>query len=279
MNSAGRTETGLRVQNHFVREAVAERYVLGRPEFHPGLIETLRSLLEARRYGAALDVGCGTGASTRPLIRLAGRVVGLDSSLAMLAHARRLSKMGYVAGGAEELPFRAGSFDLLTVSLTFHWLDRKRFLPEALRVLHRYGLVVVYDNFFAGRAEEGGDDGMGQWMRDVYWKRYPYPPRFPLDFTPGDLVEPGFRCESQDKYKNLVEFSRERLVDYLVTQTNVIAAVEEGEDDIDEVRRWLLRELAPFFGTRESRRFVFEGPIWILRPERIGDEMSAYIPS
>lgn len=178
--------------------------------------------------------------------------------------------MSYVAGRAEELPIRAGSFDLLTVSLTFHWLDRERFLPEALRVLNRHGRVVVYDNFFAGRAEEGGEDGMGQWMRDVYWKRYPYPSRFPLDFTAGDLVEPGFRCEMHDEYQNLVEFTRERLVDYLVTQTNVIAAVEEGDECIDDVRGWLLCELASFFEGRESRRFIFECPIWILRPTRIG---------
>jgi hypothetical protein len=68
-----------------------------------------------------------------------------------------------------------------------------------------------------------------------------------------------------DEYQNVMEFTRERLVDYLVTQTNVIAAVEEGEEDIDEVRRWLLRELAPFFRGRESRRSIFEGPVWILR--------------
>jgi ubiquinone/menaquinone biosynthesis C-methylase UbiE len=253
------------VKNHFARESVAERYALGRPEFHPGLIEILGSRLGKGRFGTALDVGCGTGASTRPLIRLTRRVVGLDPSLAMLAHARRLSEGGYVAGRAEELPFKAGSFGLLTVSLTFHWLDRERFLPEALRVLNGHGRVVVYDNFFVGKAEEGEEDGMAQWMRDIYWKKYPYPPRFPLDFTVGDFVEPGFRCEMHDEYQNVMEFTRERLVDYLVTQTNVIAAVEEGEEDIDEVRRWLLRELAPFFRGRESRRSIFEGPVWILR--------------
>ncbi len=172
--------------------------------------------------------------------------------------------MSYEAGRAEELPFRAGSFDLLTVSLTFHWLDRERFLSEALRVLNPCGLVVVYDNFFAGRTEEG--EGTGQWMREVYWTRYPYPPRFPMDFAPGELVQPGFRCEARDEYRNLVDLTRERLVDYLVTQSNVIAAVEEGEEDIDEVRGWLLRELAAFFEGRESRRFIFDGPVWILRP-------------
>ena len=185
----------------------------------------------------------------------------------MLSHAYRSPHASYVGGWAEELPFRTDSFDLLTVSLAFHWLDRKRFLSEALRVLDRTGLLVVYDNFFAGRREDDEDQGLGQWMRDIYWRRYPYPPRSAMDFAPGESVDPGFQCESRNEYENSVEFSRERLVDYLVTQTNVIAAVEEGEEDIDEVRGWLLRELASFFEGGESRRFVFECPIWILRPK------------
>ena len=209
------------MRNHFATESVAARYAQGRPEFHANLIEILRPRLERRQYATALDVGCGTGASTRPLNHLTRRAVGLDSSLAMLSHAYRSPHASYVGGWAEELPFRTDSFDLLTVSLAFHWLDRKRFLSEALRVLDRTGLLVVY----------------------------------------------GFQCESRNEYENSVEFSRERLVDYLVTQTNVIAAVEEGEEDIDEVRGWLLRELASFFEGGESRRFVFECPIWILRPK------------
>ncbi len=254
------------MRNHFVSESVAARYARGRPEFHASVIESLRPSFEERQLITVLDVGCGTGSSTRPLTRLARLVVGLDPSLAMLTHARRTPRTGYVTGRAEELPFRTGSFDLLTVSLAFHWLDRERFLTEALRILGRTGLLVVYDNFIAGRTEDGEDESIGQWMRDIYWRRYPYPPRSPVDFAPGENVEPGFRCESRDEYQNLVDFTRERLVDYLVTQTNVIAAVEEGEEGIDEVRGWLLRELASFFEGRGSRNFVFEGPIWILRP-------------
>jgi ubiquinone/menaquinone biosynthesis C-methylase UbiE len=195
------------------------------------------------------------------------RAVGLDSSLAMLSHAYRSPHASYVGGRAEELPFRTDSFDLLTVSLAFHWLDRRLFLTEALRVLGCTGLLVVYDNFFAGRTGDDEDEGLGQWMRDIYWRRYPYPPRSTVDFAPEESVDPGFQCETRNEYQNIVEFSRERLVDYLVTQTNVIAAVEEGEECIDDVRGWLLRELASFFEGRESRRFIFECPIWILRPK------------
>ncbi|HKY60271.1 MAG TPA: class I SAM-dependent methyltransferase [Gemmatimonadota bacterium] len=230
------------------------------------MIEKLRPHLEPWRFAAALDIGCGTGASARPLTSVARRVVGLDPSLAMLAHAGRSRAVDYVAGRAEALPFETGSFDLLTVSSAFHWLDRDRFLAEALRVVSPAGRLVVYDNFFANETEDGGAEGIGSWLREIHWKRYPYPPRASVEFAPGENVDPGFRCETRDEYQNLVEFTRDGLVDYLVTQTNVIAAVEEGDESMDEVRGWLLRDLAPFFEGHESRRLMFECPIWILRP-------------
>lgn len=256
------------MRNHFGSESVAARYALGRPEFHAIVIDRLRRRLEPSRLTTALDAGCGTGASTRPLTRLARRAVGLDPSLAMLAHAAPSPQSDYVAGGAEELPFRTGSFDLLTVSSAFHWLDRDRFLVEALRVLRREGLLVVYDNFLTGEMDDGADKGdIAQWMRSVYWKRYPYPPRAPVEFELGERVAPGFQCETHDEYRNRMEFTKGELIDYLVTQTNVIGAVEEGVEDIEEVRRWLSRELALFFHDRRARSFVFDGPIWVLRPE------------
>lgn len=254
------------MRNHFETESVAARYARGRPEFHAKIIESLCPPPGQRKFAAALDVGCGTGASTRPLTRIARRVIGLDPSMAMLAQAGRHPRRGFVAGRAEGLPFRTASFDLLTISSAFHWLDRERSLTEASRILGRPGQLVVYDIFITGRTEDG-DEGIGPWLRDAFWRAYPLPPRSSVDFTAGEKVDPGFRCDVRDEYRISVEFTREGLVDYLVTLTNVIAAVEEGEEDIDEVRRWLLRQLAPFFHDTPSRRFAFEGPIWILHPE------------
>lgn len=257
------------VRNHFATEPVAARYAWGRPEFHDRIVESLRAHLDRDGFATALDVGCGTGASTRPLTRFTRRVIGLDPSLPMLARAHRAPQPSYVAGWAEALPFRSGTFDLLTVSQAFHWFERERFLAEALRLLDPTGLLVIYDSFFAGSTVDPKDEGrLGSWMRENYWRRYPYPPRSSFDFAPGEDLAPGFRCESRDEHQVAMELTRERLVDYLVTQTNVIAAVDECGQDIDVVRGWLLRELAPFFVDSGSRMFVFEGPIWFLRPHR-----------
>jgi SAM-dependent methyltransferase len=67
-----------------------------------------------------LDIGCGTGASSRSVARLApeGRVVGIDLSSPMLARAREaaerdgLRNLEFVQGDAQVHPFPADAFDL-----------------------------------------------------------------------------------------------------------------------------------------------------------------------
>ena len=67
-----------------------------------------------------LDVGCGTGQTTREAAHAAfdGSAVGVDVSVAMLEHARRLSdaegtrNVTYEVGDAQTHPFPAARFDL-----------------------------------------------------------------------------------------------------------------------------------------------------------------------
>src|SRR5215472_14749299 len=65
----------------------------------------------------ALDVGCGTGFLCLELAARGHRVTGIDFAPAMLAEARRKAAQSGAAirfeeADAEQMPFRAGSFDL-----------------------------------------------------------------------------------------------------------------------------------------------------------------------
>jgi ubiquinone/menaquinone biosynthesis C-methylase UbiE len=90
-----------------------------------------------------LDVACGTGFVTR---FLAGDVVGLDQSDAMLAVAsEQAPNAGYRAGDALDLPFEDCSFERVFTSHFYGHLeedDRERFLAEARRVAPQ---LVVFD--------------------------------------------------------------------------------------------------------------------------------------
>jgi len=142
-------------------------------------------------------------------------------------------------------------------------MNRSAFFPEARRVLRPQGWLVVYDNYFCARMEESR--AFQAWGRDHYLTKYPSPPRASVGFSAEDMEQVGFHFIGQEDYQNFVQFSLETLVDYLVTQSNVVVAVEGGKEKIEDVRRWLTENLAPFFAGRAEATFMFRGPIWYLR--------------
>jgi len=132
------------LNNPFTSENGVATYDRARPYFHPRIASRLGEILPPHARGVALDAACGTGHSTVAVQLIADRVVGLDASRAMLNQRRTSNAVAYVQGSAEELPFRDGSFDLVTVALALHWFDRVAFLKEAYRVLRRSSWLVVY---------------------------------------------------------------------------------------------------------------------------------------
>ena len=150
---------------------------------------------------------------------------------------------------------------MITVSSAFHWLNRSRFLGEARRALRDNGWLIIYDNFFSGRMIE--NPKYEDWNKNSYLRRYPTPPRNRAPLNEGDLIRAGFRLLEKETYSSEVLFSLDELVNYLVTQTNVIAAVERGDERVEDVRAWLRGELAPIFIGRR-RTFPFGGTIFYL---------------
>jgi SAM-dependent methyltransferase len=96
--------------------------------------------------GAALDIGCGTGAMVNDLGEMSFEpVVGVDPSRVALAHARRTShRNSLVASVAEHLPFADGSFACVTsLDVIEHLDDDESALAEYLRVVVPGGAIIV----------------------------------------------------------------------------------------------------------------------------------------
>jgi len=249
--------------NLFGYRTAARRYTKGRPYFHPKVIARVRDFLgRSRPFGAALDVGCGSGLSTLALAEIARRVVGVDASAEMVALAPPQARVSYTVAPAEELPFGDGSFELLTASQAFHWFDRPRFLAEAHRVLRPGGHLVVYDHYFGARLEE--NESFRAWFREQYLGKYPSPKRGEIVFTESEALEYGFRLLGGEHYDDALRFTPESLIDYLTTHSNIIAAVEGGGESLDEAWAWLAQSVGPLFGGADEATFLFQGPIWYL---------------
>jgi len=98
----------------------------------------------------ALDVGCGTGLTAARLALLPeiGEVVGLDASPVALARAR-VRRQSCVRGTALALPFRSGSFDVVTCLDVLQHLqagDDGLAAAELRRVLRSNGLALIRAN-------------------------------------------------------------------------------------------------------------------------------------
>lgn len=241
--------------NYFAYPTAAERYAKGRPFFHPLAIKKIQTICcENGRINRALDVGCGTGQSTLALLEVADDIVGLDNSPEMLSHGVRHARIHYVEARAEKMPLDDASFGLVTVSGAFHWFDRRQFMPEARRVLEPGGWLVIYTDGFTARMK--GNDNYEKWNLEQYVVRYPTPPRNNQPLTDSDAMTYGFASGGFDQFVHEIEFTPDQLVSFLLTQTNVIAAVEAGKEDLQSVADWLLDSVQPLFvGATESLLF------------------------
>lgn len=123
------------------REYATKRRLLDQADVAPG--------------DSVLDLGAGTGTLAIWLKqrRPDARVAALDADPEVLALARRKAadahcEIDFVEGFSTQLPFPAGSFDVLLSSLFFHHLtgaDKRKTLTEVLRVLKPGGALHVAD--------------------------------------------------------------------------------------------------------------------------------------
>lgn len=249
--------------NFFVYQTVAERYAKYRPYFHPIVMDKIKSYLQMRdRVSIAVDVGCGPGQSTVALKEIAEVVIGVDISQQMLALAKNDSRIGYINASAETIAITNDSADLLTTSLAYHWFNQEQFFAEARRILKQGAWLVIYNNGFTGRMKE--NEAFENWAAEIYVKRYPIPPRNSSPITTEFSRRHGFHFAHQEDYQNNVQFRLEELAGYLITQSNVIAATEQGNENVEDVYRWLLAQIRPFFHS-ENEIFIFDGYIWYFK--------------
>ena len=249
--------------NFFVYKTVAERYAKYRPYFHPMVIENIKTYLNIQEpVGFALDVGCGSGQSTVALKHIAELVVGADISAEMLAFTEKIPAIQYIQVAAEKMAIKSDSADLLTTSMAYHWFEPEQFFAEARRVLKNGAWLIIFNNGFRGQMYK--NPKFEQWVQQVYEKHYPTPPRNSVPMTSEFAQQHGFNFPYREEYQNEVEFTVEELAAYLITQSNVIAATEQGNERVEEVYEWLIMQTRPFFPA-EKVTFPFSGFIWYLQ--------------
>ena len=248
--------------NYFASKEAATRYAHGRPDVHTHSIDQIRSFLHLdRKVDNALDIACGTGLSTRALLAIAKNVYGTDISPEMLEFAPVGETIRYAIAPAERQPFGDHFFDILTVSSGIHWFDIDRFLTETCSILKSHGWLVIYENHFDHTGADA--DGFNEWCKDIHFKRFPAPPRNNrYDWSEDNLQKIGLHFAGETRSAYSLPMTKQQLMLYFTTQSNVIAQVDAGGLSYEEVESWLDKELSPFFLTDDFSRPIGYGN-WI----------------
>jgi SAM-dependent methyltransferase len=161
-----------------VRMGLEERFVEHSPRVSandfvarrtlPNDLVIVNQIVGRRRFARALDIGAGGGTFSLILRSFVDRVVLVEPDPVMLNLARaRLAAEGgrrwfdLRMAGAEQLPFRASSVDLVASRLAAHHVPSlDRFVGEARRVLRTGGSLLVSDIIARSNAAIATLDGL-----------------------------------------------------------------------------------------------------------------------
>jgi SAM-dependent methyltransferase len=108
---------------------------------------TMHEILDTLPTGTALDAACGTGRYAGYLVERGHRVVGVDSSPAMLGRARaRVPRGTFLVGDLRQLPLADHAVDLVVSGLALaHVPALEPVMAEFARVLRPGGHLVISD--------------------------------------------------------------------------------------------------------------------------------------
>jgi ubiquinone/menaquinone biosynthesis C-methylase UbiE len=248
------------VANPFAATDVGVVYDHGRPFHHPRTLARIRERVGAAPLDYGLDIACGTGMSTVALADHARHVVGVDVSPEMMRAARQAPNVSYCFAQAEQMPFASASFDAATCCSGVHWFDQTKFFGELARVLRPHGWVGLYDHYFM-RIRACPE--YRAWVESLF-ERFPLPPRGTQVGNPESVVPAGFELVADEAFDDDMEMTREQFVDYQLTVSHCVAAVEQGTPR-SEVRDWLLRSTEPLFAGTPTKTVRFFAAIRCLR--------------
>jgi SAM-dependent methyltransferase len=137
---------------------LSQCYQRYRPDYPPEVTAAAVAFLEAGGQACdaellAIDVGSGTGISTRAWRRALGglcRLIGIDPGEDMcreaVASTAAEDQIKYLIGTAEALPIATGAAGLITAAQAAHWFNRPRFYVEAHRLLRPAGVIAIMFN-------------------------------------------------------------------------------------------------------------------------------------
>ena len=243
----------------------ADVYDEYRPKPPAIIVDVLTQLAEVEMPDLVVDIGSGTGLSTRIWSGRARKAIGIEPGRDMRAEAERqsagLPDISYRDGISTATGLPDGCADIVTCSQSFHWMEPAPTLAEIARILRDGGVFAAYDcdwpptmNWRAEQAyiestrtyhrlqEQSGDSrSVGRWPKDRHLS---------------EIQSSGFFRFTKEIFVHSVESGNaDRLVGLALSFGGVEALLKAGlsEDEVgitklrEEAKRALGDEPSPWY--------------------------------
>lgn len=235
----------------------AENYTKYRRPYTDELYKLLFSLLP-KESTKILDIACGTGKSTEPLVKNGLEVFGIDHDPLMIIEAQKQAQLkglsiNYEVAEVENLPFVDGEFDAVTVGTAFHWFVNEKAISEIIRVLKDKGLLLIFWTLTTKDVPEE-DSIPREIFQKFNWEKVPSELR-DLEYISAFLAKNGFKNISTAR----IPFTHNDTVDDQVGLMKTASSYEilSPEDKglfIEEITEALTKRLGnrPYFTYEEE---------------------------
>ncbi len=147
-------------------------YVRYRTRYPEELLRDVARTVGLDRTSRVLDLGCGPGFLAIGFAPLAGEVLGVDPEPVMLEAAEAEAaaagvRVSFIPGSSETLGPALGSFRLVTMGRSFHWMDRPRTLEALDALIEPAGAVALFSDH-RPEAPENAWVQAWEWVRDAW---------------------------------------------------------------------------------------------------------------
>ena len=217
-------------------DQMAELYARARGAATPELFDALAAYVPAP--ADALEIGCGLGNASLPLLERGFRVHAVELGENLAAFAReRLAAFPFTVevGKLEDASLQPASVGLVVCSSAFHWLDRDRALRQVVKVLRPGGaLALIWGS--ARRTAE--DNRVDEAMQAAYRAHAPEISRANVDRMGSKIDDIGKAVRDTPELRDYEErlfpqvhvFDRKSYVDLLATFSDHATIPAERRD-------------------------------------------------
>ncbi|WJN58703.1 class I SAM-dependent methyltransferase [Pseudomonas sp. SO81] len=226
----------------------ADAYASFRPQYPDSLFTWLAANSPGQER--ALDIACGNGQASRPLLQHFNQVLACDGSPEQLRAAPDLQGVDCFAADASAQPLADASLDLIVVAQALHWFATPAFFAETRRLLRPDGLFCAWCYSLLRI-----DAALDAVLDDFYWNTlggYWPSGRASVDAGYRD-IQPPFTRIQVPAFAIELEWDLQQLLGYLGTWSAVQKLEQaSGRDPLPE----LLPRLRQAWGDGQQKRFV-----------------------